>query len=122
MRLKGPRRRAARHALQDRCFHLREIPLPKVFPHRLDDAGTLLEALPRVGVYDQIEITLAINFLVVRKPRPFFRQGSQRLGDQRIGGRPHRDFPGLGFEEPTLHPDDVSEVELLEISIVFPFR
>ena len=65
MRLKGPRRCAARHALQDRRFHLREIALPKVFPHRLDDAGTLPEALPRVGVYDQIEITLAVNFLVV---------------------------------------------------------
>jgi len=52
--------------------------------------------------------------LVVRQPVPFFRQGTEGLGDQPVLLRPNGNFSRLGSKEGASDPDKVTKIKLLE--------
>ncbi len=79
----------------------------------------MAETLAGVLIHDQIEITLTIYLVVICEARPLFRKRPQSLSDQSVARCTHGDLTGLSFKELASDADDVSQIELLKVCVVF---
>ena len=107
--------RAAVDGLEDGRLHLQEASGVQEGPHQAQDAGALLEKLPRLRVHDQVEVPLAAHRLGVLQPVVLLRQRLDGLGEQRKAFDGDGQLAGPGIEQRTLHTHRVPAVhELLE--------
>ena len=73
MRFERRGRRAARHRLHHRCFHLEEAALLEKGTDLADDGETFAENIARMLVGDEVEVALAVPRLDVLQSVPLFR-------------------------------------------------
>ena len=107
---KGSGSRANLQGVQDGRIHLQETPAVQEMPDGVDDAGAPDEGFPHLGVYDHVQVALAIAQVHVLQAVPLFGQRLQALGQQHNLFRLNGDFPGLGFEHLAAHAQHVTDV------------
>ncbi len=113
----GARRRAARDGLQHGRFDFDELLPFKETADVRNNARAQHEAFARLGVHDEVEVTLAVNLFVVREAVPFFGQWAQGFRDECVAFDANGDFARLGFEERAGDADEVAEIEFFERSV-----
>ena len=95
------------------------------FHHEVADSRhhlrTHLEGVARFFVGDQVQVTLAVTGFLIRQAVEFVRQRAQRFGQQTQLGAVDRQFAGLGFEQLAACAEDIAQVPLLELVVVYAF-
>ena len=123
MRFERRGRRAARHRLHHRCFHLEEAALLEKGTDLADDGETFAENIARMLVGDEVEVALAVPRLDVLQSVPLFRQRVQRLAqDDETRGLDRR-LAGFRREALALDSDEIADIQLVvERRAGFPDR
>ena len=107
-------RGAACLILKNGGFDLHEAAVPEVLADFLDETRAREEAVARLVVRHQVDITAAVALFLVGKAVELLRRLLERLGEH----RPLLDDEGLlallGRKERSFGADDVAEIKLLE--------
>ena len=96
VRLERTGRRAAGDVLQNRSFDFEKIAVFEKAANMRNDLRARHEAIARLRVDDEVEITLAVNLLGIGQAAPFFWQRAKSLGDKCELLHAHGDLARLG--------------------------
>ena len=116
---KGPGGSADLQRYQDGGIYLQEALLIQVAADLGQDAAALIEGIPHLRVHNKVHIALAVPGIGIPQPMEFLRQRQQGLGKQLDMGGMNRDLALLGTEHGALHAQDITDIPLLKVGIVF---
>ena len=119
MRDKGFCRCAARERREHGGLHLEEVTLVEIAADGLDDLRPLAERLAYLQIYHEIQITLTVARVYILQTVELLRQWAQRLREQIKILDAYGDLTAPRLEDHTANPDDVADVEPLELLLVF---
>lgn len=110
--------RAGRLGLEDRRIDLEEALAVEELAHHARDPRPEQEALARILVHDEVEVTPAIARLHIAQAVPFFGQRPERLAEKRVVGHVDGQLSGLRADEFAAHADEVADIEVLDEPLV----
>ena len=104
---------------QHRGLHLDEALTVQIAANAADDSRALNESVLHLGIHDEIHIALAVTHVNIGQAVILLGEDLQALGEQRYLFCMDGDFTGFGFENIALNADDIADIQLFEIGIVF---
>ena len=108
-------RSAAGNRLHHRRFDLDEPPRVEEVAQRLDDARAEQEHATRIGIDDEVDVSLAVPGLYVLEAVPFLRQRAQSLGEEAPFADADGELSRSRSEQFADGPDVVADVDHDEI-------
>ncbi len=102
---------SAGHAFKHRCLDFQKLPAGQGGADTGDDAAAHHQAGARLGVDDQIKVTLTVNLFGIGQAMPLFGERTQGFADKGEGIDPHGDFASLGFEQRAGDANDVAQIK-----------
>ena len=105
---------AAGDVMHHRCFHFQKTPCIQPTAQRRDDARALEKHFARLGIHDQINVTLTVALLDIAQTMPLVGQRTQRLREQAQFIDFDRQFAGFGAHQTAFRTDDVADIPALE--------
>ena len=111
MRLERFRDRAACDGLHHGRFHFNKSMRVHKTAERLHQLASLQKDFAHFRVHDQIDVTLPVAQLHIRKPVPFFRKRQQVLGKECDLLHMNGEFAGPGTEQISAYANVITEVE-----------
>ena len=115
--LKGPGRRAAGVGNQHGGLDLEEALAVQIAADAADDFGAVDEGFAHVLVHDEVDVPLPVAHVGVGQAVELLGKGLQALGEEGHLGGMDGDLAGFGAEDLAADPDNVADVELLELLI-----
>ena len=117
--LEGTGSRAAGNRVQHRRFYFQKAPFVQILTNALDNLGPFNKRVFYFRIDDEIQIPLAIARFLIRQAVEFFRQGTERLGQQRPFFNADRRFARVSRENNPFDADDIADIQQLEQGIRF---
>ena len=113
VRFEGARRRAYFKRGQYGSIHLEIAEVIEIRAYFADYLRTLYECGANLGIYDEVEVALAVFEVDIGKTVLLFGQGAQSFGEHLYMRAVHRNFARLGLEHEALYAEDIAYVKVL---------
>ena len=105
---------AAGDGMEHRRFDFQEVAVIEVFADALDDLRPFDECVFDFRIDDEVEVALARPRFLIGQAMEFFRQRTERFGQEGPFFDADRRFACMGDEDCPFDADDITDIEELE--------
>ena len=100
-------------------LNLQEVTAVQILTNRLYDISTSHKGIHNLRVHDEINIALAITDFSIGKTMELLRQRTKRLGEKIKIINSYSQLATAGTENMSLDTDDITNIQQLELGILF---
>jgi hypothetical protein len=103
--------------VEHRSFDFGVFSIPKKLANFLNNLGPFKGTISGFGVNDEIQVSLAVNLVIIGEAVPFFGEGSEGFGDEGNGLGADGNFFGFSFKEGASNANDIADIEFFKIGV-----